>query len=677
MQKIKNIIKKIIGKYNLSKIIYIKRIHTKYGKDNKNYCIINCLKNVKLIKNSGKAKQLKELLEKVRVGEVGENEKFYYYIDIFTTPYLEDNIMGNISLDYRQVLENSIEDIKKQIEDNTRDTKFCNDELKLIESIENYINKVILTLDKKKNKNIIRNLENIKNNRANSFEEAIQRILFFNQLMWQTGHYLNGLGRLDRILEKYYLEDLSSNKITKQEAINMLEEFVNKLHFDYYFKSNVINGDTGQIIEIGGTNINGEYECNDLTYIFIEIIKKLQLPDPKLFLRVNSKTPRELIEKAIDCVQTGIGCPLFANDDIIIPKLIEFGYKKEDAYNYVTSACWEPFIAGKSFDQNNEQSIVFMKPFKTLLESENLEQINDLENLLVIYKKYLKDYIIEENINLLNNKKYELDPLLSLFTKECIIKNKDITDGGAKYNHIGLTGVGISNLVNSILNIEELVFKSKEYSFTKFNEIRKQNYINNEELLNRLKELTPRYGTDSEEVIKITNDIIKYTSQIFKKYKNQFGGEFKFGLSAPSYITESKSFPASFDGRRNGEPFGVHISNDTSDAYTELIRFSSKLNYGENRFNGNVNDFFVSPAFIEDNFEKFVDFIILSIKVGFFEMQMNVVSSKTLIEARKNPDKFPNLIVRVWGFSSYFKDLPDEYKDYLIERALKSENKSN
>ena len=54
-------------------------------------------------------------------------------------------------------------------------------------------------------------------------------------------------------------------------------------------------------------------------------------------------------------------------------------------------------------------------------------------------------------------------------------------------------------------------------------------------------------------------------------------------------------------------------------------------------------------------------------------MQMNVVDSKTLIAARKNPDAFPNLIVRVWGFSAYFKDLPDEYKDLLIERAVKAE----
>ena len=55
-------------------------------------------------------------------------------------------------------------------------------------------------------------------------------------------------------------------------------------------------------------------------------------------------------------------------------------------------------------------------------------------------------------------------------------------------------------------------------------------------------------------------------------------------------------------------------------------------------------------------------------------MQMNVVDSKTLIEAKENPEKFPNLIVRVWGFSAYFNDLPEEYKNLLIERATKSEN---
>ena len=86
-------------------------------------------------------------------------------------------------------------------------------------------------------------------------------------------------------------------------------------------------------------------------------------------------------------------------------------------------------------------------------------------------------------------------------------------------------------------------------------------------------------------------------------------------------------------------------------------------------------DYFVSPSFIDNNYDKFVDYLLLSIKTGFFEMQMNVIGSDLLIKAKKDPNKFPNLIVRVWGFSAYFKDLPEEYKDVLINRALKNEGK--
>ena len=67
----------------------------------------------------------------------------------------------------------------------------------------------------------------------------------------------------------------------------------------------------------------------------------------------------------------------------------------------------------------------------------------------------------------------------------------------------------------------------------------------------------------------------------------------------------------------------------------------------------------------------------ISIDVGFYQMQMNVISSDILIKAKNNPEEYPNLIVRVWGFSAYFNDLPDNYKDLLIERALKNEGKSN
>ena len=59
--------------------------------------------------------------------------------------------------------------------------------------------------------------------------------------------------------------------------------------------------------------------------------------------------------------------------------------------------------------------------------------------------------------------------------------------------------------------------------------------------------------------IQLVNNI---ASNYFDGKKTPLDGKYKFGLSAPSYITESINFPASFDGRKNGEPFSVHISND-------------------------------------------------------------------------------------------------------------------
>ena len=56
-------------------------------------------------------------------------------------------------------------------------------------------------------------------------------------------------------------------------------------------------------------------------------MEEIQLPDPKVFLRVTDKVPRDLMELSLRCIKTGIGCPLFSNDDVIIPKLKKKGYK--------------------------------------------------------------------------------------------------------------------------------------------------------------------------------------------------------------------------------------------------------------------------------------------------------------------------------------------------------------
>jgi len=638
-----------------------------------------------------KGTQIKNLFRKVDIHI--PKSGFIFFLDEFKNLSEDGHIIDNISIDYSKVLKTSVYEYNefyfhpKAGRGFARDlsSDFIKNQLDALDGIELLIYRIIKKLRNSNHTDrakFARYFENMIDKPAEHFEEALQRILFYNQLLWQTGHGLNGLGRLDKILEDYYFDDLNSGFITQEEVYDLIKSFLKTLHTYYWYKSAALMGDTGQVIILGGKYDDeyGEYYFyNDLTYMFIQAIKELQLPDPKVLLRVSEETPRDLIELSLETINTGIGSPLFSNDEVVIDKMIEFGYDKEDANNYVVSACWEPSAVGKGFEQNNINFISFLKPLNEVFDDETeqfLDNILSFDELFNSYKYYLKKDA-DELIAFLDDIEWNKDPMLSLFIDDCNDRNMDISQGGAKYNHYGITTVGLANTVNSLYALKKLVFEERKYSLNELNKIRKNNFKKDkyQSVLNDLKNVSPRFGMDDEDILDISQEIVQFLEDCFKDYTNKFGGKIKFGLSAPSYISAGAEISASFDGRKAGEPLSTHISLDTSKDFTEVLRFASKLDYGGAKFNGNVVDLMLSPNFIKNHSDKFTDFIYSSIKLGFFQMQMNVVDSKTLIEAKENPESHPNLIVRVWGFSAYFNDLPEEYQDLLISRALKNEGK--
>ena len=682
-----------MGRRSITLAFLLRRLTRRFGSKEKasSYLAKNMHRFYITGSKFNKGTQIKNLFRKVDIHI--PKSGFIFFLDEFKHLSEDGHIIDNISIDYSRVLKSSVYEYNefyfhpKAGRGFARDlsSDFIKNQLDALDGIELLIYRIIKKLRNSNHKDrakFARYFENMIDKPAEHFEEALQRILFYNQLLWQTGHGLNGLGRLDKILEDYYFDDLNSGFISQEEAYDLIKSFLRTLHTYYWYKSAALMGDTGQVIILGGKYDDeyGEYYFyNDLTYMFIRAIKELQLPDPKVLLRVSSETPRDLIELSLETINTGIGSPLFSNDEVVIDKMIEFGYDKEDANNYVVSACWEPSAVGKGFEQNNINFISYLKPLNEFFDNETeqfLENVNSFGELFNSYKYYLKKDA-DELVAFLDNIEWNSDPLLSLFIDNCNEKNMDISQGGAKYNHYGITTVGLANTVNSLYAIKKLVFEDKKYSLNELNKMRKNNFKKDkyQDAYNELKSIKPRFGMDDEEILDISNDIIQFLEDCFKDYTNKFGGKIKFGLSAPSYISAGAEINASFDGRKAGEPLSTHISLDTNKDFTEVLRFASKLDYGGAKFNGNVIDLMLSPDFIKNHSDKFTDFIYSSIKLGFFQMQMNVVDSKTLIEAKENPEAHPNLIVRVWGFSAYFNDLPEEYQDLLISRALKNEGK--
>ena len=594
------------------------------------------------------------------------NGYFYPFTDQ-TIRCLDSAVLpiASVTPDYTRILRNSLETIRKEIE-SYAGGEFADSLLQTIKAIVLLIEKVAEKFEKgdERSVEISECLRRILDSECEHFDEAIQRILFFNALLWQNGHQQNGVGRIDLILEPYYKKDIEVGVLSREKAKDLLHNMVRVLGKEMLIKSASIPGDTGQIIILGGVDEAGNSIENDITHMMLEIFIEDPVPDPKLLVRVNKNTSEVIWKKCIQSILTGCGSPLLLNEGSIMKGMKAFGYEEKDVWNFGTSACWEPLVIGKSFDQNNRiKNIAILKTLEKPLQQQDWKSYAEFEQaVLQSVKQLIGSWPLDV--------RFDKSPLMTLLFDDCIVRGKDFCDGGAKYNYHGLLVVGLPNLVNALLNIKSYVFEEKLFTIADVTTALLSNYGGHTDMQQLFNTNKKKFGLAEKEIIDLTNRITDAINDTVKDLKI-LGQPAKVGFSSPGYVGLAQGFPASPDGRKFGEPFAVHISPISSDVdINQIFRFASKLDYSGTRINGNVVDFIVPSSYAKEP-EKLVNIIRTGMESGIYEMQMNVLDRNILIDAKAHPEKYPNLIVRVWGFSAYFNDLPEAYKDNLIARAGK------
>jgi formate C-acetyltransferase len=70
----------------------------------------------------------------------------------------------------------------------------------------------------------------------------------------------------------------------------------------------------------------------------------------------------------------------------------------------------------------------------------------------------------------------------------------------------------------------------------------------------------------------------------------------------------------------------------------------------------------------KENVDKLAHLVQIYIALGGHQLQLNTVSREKLLDAKKHPENYRNLIVRVWGWSGYFVELDECYQNHVIER---------
>ena len=257
------------------------------------------------------------------------------------------------------------------------------------------------------------------------------------------------LGRFDKYMRPYYEADRKAGK-TREELLEVIQEFFLSLNFDTDLYHGVQKGDNGQSLVLGG---NGSFD--DFSRLCMEAALELNVIDPKINLRVDKNTPDSLYEFGTLMTKQGMGFPQYSNDEVVIPGLIKLGYAPEDAADYAVAACWEFIIPGKGMDVPNLRTMNFPAVVNRTIHK-NLEQCETFEQLLQHVDRELEvecqDLMEKCNEMVLakTDKRFHYSPYLSVFMVGCIESGKDISEYGAIYNNLGVHGAGIASAADAL-----------------------------------------------------------------------------------------------------------------------------------------------------------------------------------------------------------------------------------
>lgn len=546
-------------------------------------------------------------------------------------------------------------------------------------------------------------------NPAANFHEALQSTWFI-QLILQiesNGHSVS-FGRLDQYLYPFYAKDIKAQRITEEQATEMLECLwikaytINKVR-SYAHTRFSAGGPLYQNVTIGGQTSAGKDASNPLSYLILKSVGRVRFTQPNLTVRYHKGTPEAFMKKALEVVKLGFGMPAFNNDEVIIPSFIRLGITPEDAYNYSAIGCVEVAVPGKWGYRCTGMSFlnlgkVLMTSLNNGVEPLSGKQIHpgvgksfvDMSSFDEVFSAWSQTvrYFTRQTIIMDTCADYALeqetpDVLCSALTADCIERGLSIKEGGAVYDFISGLQVGIANLGNSLAAIKKLVYEDQVISREDLWQAILSNFDGNqgEIIRNTLIYKAPKFGNDIDYVDELLVAAYNEFIEELSRYKNTrynrgpIGGGYYAGTSSISAnVPQGSSVGATPDGRKAREPLaeGCSPSHGTDvNGPTAVYKSLGKL--PNDQITGGV---LLNQKLSPDSLakEEGIEKLIAMMRTFFndfkgFHVQYNIVSKETLLKAQKDPQKYRDLIVRVAGYSAFFHVLSPDTQNDIIART--------
>lgn len=514
---------------------------------------------------------------------------------------------------------------------------------------------------------------------SNLFEAMQTTIIYYVLQQMFDGTILRTFGRIDSLLYPFFIKENDSDVmqmiVDYLQEIDRLDEPAANLPF-----------------AIGGTDMSGRSLINELSYLILDAYTKAGTHNVKFHLLCSKNTPDDIIKNALDAVRKGNNSIVFMSDEKIIESIEKLGEEHEDAVNYHVVGCYECGADGEITSSCSARVNIplalelALNKGKTMLTDKQIGLENDgcfdsYEALYAEFKRQLV-YLCSCAMKItdlceMNFKHVHSAPILSGTYTSSLENGGDIyCDCSAKYNNTSVNAIGIATAVDSLAAIRKAVFEDKSLTLSEFVNILKSNWSGNEPLRLIIKNKFPKFGIGDKKTDAIAKDIANILSDAINGAPNVKGGIYRLGLFSINWRWEfGRKTAASADGRLAGEPLSQNTSAsfgaDREGATAHLLSVAS-IDASKTP-NGTIVDIDLHSSAVQgkNGLNTLFSTLKTYFELGGFAVHYNVLDTAVLKNAKLNPDKYPNLQVRLCGWNVLFSSLSDKEKDEFIARSIR------
>ena len=475
------------------------------------------------------------------------------------------------------------------------------------------------------------------------------------------------LGRTSTFLDIYIERDLEKGIITEKDAQEIIDQFVIKLRIARHLRTPEYNelfaGDPTWVTEsVGGMALNGKSLVTKNSFRYLHTLINLgSSPEPNLTVLWSTQLP-ENFKKYCAKISILTDAIQYENDDVMRPIYGD---------DYAIACCVSAMKVGKQMQFfgarcNLAKALLYAinggyDEISGKLVLDGLEKINDpildFNKVKQAYyntlEKIAKIYVDAMNIIHYMHDKYAYE-------------KSQLALHDTRIEYLMAFGVaGLSVATDSLSAIKYAQVKP----------------VYNEEGLAvdfTIEGDYPAYGNDDDNVDNIAVDIVKKFISELKKYPLYKNAKHTLSvLTITSNVVYGKKTGTTPDGRKKGVAFAPGANpmhgRDRSGALASLNSVA-KIPYKDVCQDGVSNTFSIVPSALghtdNERINNLVGILDGYFKQGAHHLNVNVLNREKLVEAMADPNKYPNLTIRVSGYAVRFNRLNKEQQLEVINRTF-------